>query len=403
MTQVTAARWMPALGWDPCPGSVAGTRALAGEVTALAGRVEAVRHRTVAPAVWVGSCAAAYAAEVDVLAAVALLLADAAGEVGRALSGWAEELSGLQARADALEAECAATTAERHRTAGGRARAYYGYGGGLTTDAAEEAAVLAWEAALAADAEVRARADRLHAEYTDRAQAVAQRMASARYGTGSEVWALAGAAPALPGPVGAASGLAPVVGAAGVELWRRAAEDGAAGWVRGHARTIDDVGDGAGYVADVFGLAPTVPTQAVATGASAVSTVAQVTVALGAEGDGWSAAVGAAGVVAGPLGRAGVRRLSPAAARALVREEAGGVDGRAGRDASRAAEKTSRTVDGETELLTLLDDTDVEPWDREGFVGTAWRDVDEVAQHEQDLGRAEAALAEAERAEARLR
>ncbi|WP_298806368.1 hypothetical protein [uncultured Pseudokineococcus sp.] len=372
MTATSAARPLPALGWDPCPGDPPGVRALADELRRLAGRLRSAQAdaRADAPA-WTGPAATAHRERVAALPGALGVLARSVDALADVLGAWADELVALQRRADDVERRMVVARDELRDASGVLALAARGTSGvdllvgrppGWSAHVDHRRAV---EAAATGRAEVEAAARRLHEEYLDAAErahgAVARTVDDGlRAGwSGREVTDLGGADASWaerPRPV-------PTV------LRRTLVEDGYAEGVRRHTDDLAAYAGGSGDAAAVLGWVSLPHAQVVARGADVSGSLATASLELVVAEDPVAAlgAVGAAGasLVAGPA----VRRAVGQPGRALPLLEP-----------------------SSTSLLAGAPQPPPSPkaWEVPGRVGTARRDGREVDELEERRRRAAA-------------
>ena len=147
------ARSMPALGFDPAPGDVGSTIALARRYGEIAAEIAAARSQVTGIDLtrWEGKAAAVARARQTALVQALAQAAGTATRLSEAAARWSGRLTTYQAEADALERQAAAEIANRQYLA---TRALHVPQ--LTSDLAESAAALA---------AIRMHAEQLHQEY----------------------------------------------------------------------------------------------------------------------------------------------------------------------------------------------------------------------------------------------
>lgn len=154
----------PNLGFDPCPGDVAGYRALAVYASRSAATLtDAVRTlRSAGSQEWRGHAADAFRAHVrDDVLPLAGKAADSVGTAAAALHEWALTLASLQDEARALDTRAAPYRAELAALPGGGTRTVTGTGT-VTLTPAQRARAADANSALSA---ITARASDIHARY----------------------------------------------------------------------------------------------------------------------------------------------------------------------------------------------------------------------------------------------
>ncbi len=147
------ARPMPALGFDPAPGDVGSTLALARRYAETAAEITAARNQVTGIDLtrWEGKAAAVARARQTALVQALAQAAGTAAKLSEAAVRWSARLSGCQAEADALERQAAAELANQQYL--GRRAPQVPQ---LTSDLAESATALA---------AIRVQAEQLHREY----------------------------------------------------------------------------------------------------------------------------------------------------------------------------------------------------------------------------------------------
>jgi len=365
-----AVRSLPALGWDPCAGDVAGSRALAGALRALARRLRdgEAGVRADAPA-WRGPAAHGHRRQVEALTVSLVLVATSVDDLAGVVEGWAATLGRLQVRAEELERRMVAAkeqVADASSAFGLAARAsaprdvLVGRPSGWTAHVATHAEV---ERASTAQAAVEAAAQRLHEEYADAADGVVLAMRSAVDVGMRAPWR------GVPGREAAADGgLLQPQRSVGTVLRRSVLEDWYGEGVRRHAEELDAYAEGSAVSAAALEVLPVVPAQVAGVVAGTTSSLATAHLELFVAEDP-GAALGLAGtaVVGGAVLRGG-----------------GG------------ARLTSleRSVSTATSALPTRPAPDA--WDVPGHLGTARRSGAEAAAREQEERRTAVASARAE-------
>jgi len=144
---------MPALGFDPAPGDVGSTSALARRYAEVAAEVSAVQDQVARVDLtrWQGKAATAARARQAVLVQALSQAADTATKLSGASARWSPHLATYQAEADALERQATAEQANHHYLTSRAPQVPQ-----LTKDLAESATALAG---------IRAQAEQLHQEY----------------------------------------------------------------------------------------------------------------------------------------------------------------------------------------------------------------------------------------------
>lgn len=372
MTAASAARSLPALGWDPCPGDVPGVGALADALRRLAGRLRSAQldARADAPA-WTGPAASAHREQVAALPGALGVLAGSVDALAAVLDTWADELVLLQRRADEVERRMVAARAEVRSASAVLALGARGTSGvdllagrppGWSAHVEHRRAV---EAAATAQAEVEAAARRLHEEYLDDAERAHRAVAR----TVDEGLA-AGWSGRDRGDLGGAEASWAERPRPTTTVVRRAVvEDLYAEGVRRHADDLAAYARGSGDVGAVLGWAPWLPAQVVARGADATGSLATASLELVVAEDPRAALgdVAAAGtsLVAGP----GVRRALGRPGRALPVQDPAVTSLTAGAPSPPAPPRA---------------------WEVPGYAGTAHRDEREAGDHEERRRRAAA-------------
>lgn len=367
----SAGRHLPALGWDPCPGDVAGTRGVAEDLRGVAGALLAgAEHaRADAPA-WRGTAAAQHRARVEALPACLLLVAGSVQSLAAVVEGWASTLARLQARADELErcmraardamgeASVAAAVVTRSVAGDDVAR------GRLPGTTAHLRGRELLEGPAARQAAVEADARRLHAEHVDEAGDAA-RAAGAAVDEGLRApWTgvVRRGASEDGGWVHPRRDL-------DVVLQRGLWEDVVVETVRTEAGRVVTASDRAGVLADATGLVPFLHTQVASRALGASSELGYAGVSLVVAEDG--------GAALGHVGLAGATLVAGALPRHLAGQGATAVRRvdtlRHGRDA---------VVGG------LPAPPGLEPWEVPGHEGTARRGAVEVRRREAAARRA---------------
>ncbi len=344
--QLSAARPMQALPYDPCPGDVAGVRALADACREHAAQVHAGERALGgwAPVLWSGECAHLAAQHLGDLAASGQDLRRSLGEAGEALAGWARRLHDLQVAADVLDAEAAEILRRRRELDGAPRELVLDPLAGLDVARALERDRLDRELGRVAD-----RAGALHQEYVSTARTYAAMMDAA--------------APAR---------------TAAARWWRQGwdgVHDGGTHQVRRIARGLEWAATGSGAVAAGAGLVAVVapPTAAVAapvaTAAGVGAAGALSVLSVGAGGSTEEALLAVASVV---LPSATVLRLFGRAADDMARTAAWGgagteIDGWFSGHVEGTWNGAVPTGRGDRVAVTVHDVA--QPW----HVGTGWR------------------------------
>ena len=152
-TNTGYARPMPALGFDPAPGDVGATNALARRYAEIASEITAVQTQVtgIDLARWEGESAAVARTRRAVLAQALAQAADTVTKLGEAAARWSPHLTTYQAEADALERQAADEQANQQYLTTRAPQIPQ-----LTSDLAESATTLA---------AIRAQAEQLHQEY----------------------------------------------------------------------------------------------------------------------------------------------------------------------------------------------------------------------------------------------
>jgi hypothetical protein len=152
-TTADYARPMPVLGFDPAPGDVGSTTALARRYAEIAAEISAVQSQVagIDLARWEGKAAGAARARQASLVQALAQAADAVTKLGEATARWSPRLATYQAEADALERQAAAEQANYQYLATRAPRVPQ-----LTSGLAESTTALA---------AIRAQAEQLHQEY----------------------------------------------------------------------------------------------------------------------------------------------------------------------------------------------------------------------------------------------
>jgi hypothetical protein len=147
------ARPMPALGFDPAPGDVGSTTALARRYAEIAAEITAAQTQVTAIdfTPWEGKAATAARTRQAALAQALAQAADTTTKLSQAVARWSPRLATYQAEADALERQAADEQANKQYLATKAPKVPQ-----LTSDLAESATAM--------DA-IRARAEQLHQEY----------------------------------------------------------------------------------------------------------------------------------------------------------------------------------------------------------------------------------------------
>jgi hypothetical protein len=147
------ARSMPALGFDPAPGDVGSTIALARRYAEVAAEVTAAGNQVAGIDLtrWVGKAAAVARARQSALAQALAQAVDSSTKLSEAAASWAARLTSYQAEADALERQAAAEIANQQYLASRAPRIPE-----LSSDLAESATALS---------AIRMQAGQLHQEY----------------------------------------------------------------------------------------------------------------------------------------------------------------------------------------------------------------------------------------------
>jgi hypothetical protein len=147
------ARSLPALGFDPAPGDVGSTTALARRYAETAAEVTAAQNQVTGIDLtrWEGKAAAVARARQTVLGQALAQAADTATRLSQAAARWSARLTTYQAEADALERQAAAEMANQQYLARKAPKVPQ-----LASDLAESATALA---------AIRLQAEQLHQEY----------------------------------------------------------------------------------------------------------------------------------------------------------------------------------------------------------------------------------------------
>jgi hypothetical protein len=168
------ARSLPALGFDPAPGDVGSTDALARRCAEIAGELGEIQAQVarVGLAGWKGQSATVALARKKTLAQALAQAADGAAKLGEAAARWSPRLASYQAEADDLERQAAAEQANQQYLAA-RAPAVPR----LSTDLADSATALT---------AIRAQAKQLHQEYLAAAAGIRNEFDLAAWWDGTE-------------------------------------------------------------------------------------------------------------------------------------------------------------------------------------------------------------------------
>lgn len=277
----------PNLGFDPCPGDLAGYEALAAHASASAATLSTA-VQTLASAdssQWRGRAADAFRAHLgaDVLP-LARKAAESVGRAATALHSWSLTLASLQDQAQALDREAAPYRTQILVTQQSAAAATTAWPPGASDFTAAQKATIS--TATDALAGITARANALHAEYLAAVQQA-----------GSQLEDAGNMAPRAPGLFS--------------QLWH----DATSSWdtvVRGASEIVHDkavwefVSGVAGIVATVAGLLALIPPLSVvfapiALGAAGVALLSDMVLA-GFDGGSWGAVILDAGAVVGGFG-----------------------------------------------------------------------------------------------------
>lgn len=363
------ARHLPALGFDPCPGDVAGCRSLAATLRGLTARLGAAGHAAREDAgAWEGPASRAHRERVAALPTALRLVA--VGVVGAAdvVDAWAAALALLQREADLLEVRMAAATQEVGRVSGAVAVAQRlaGGGGGPAVDPLARAREVAGatarlDAAAAVAAGVAAEARRLHERYAEEEGRAAQRLAAATAEGLRAPWAGQGG-----GPVGAEDG-SDVVAADGgtvrpgrtpvARLRREVWEDGVGEHVHVHAADYAAVSRGSAAVSTVLAPVPLAPAQVGSRAAAVVGGASDAVLGHFVEHD--------TGAALGGVAAVGLAGTGGAVARAAAASP-----GRAATTSSEVGLETGTAVVG---VATAVPRSAVPPWERPDHLGAARR------------------------------
>ncbi|MEJ5945415.1 hypothetical protein WDZ17_08925 [Pseudokineococcus basanitobsidens] len=351
-----AARALPALGWDPCPGDVAGVRALADDLRALGGRLEDAARTALADApAWSGPAAEQHRARVEALPRSLRCVAGSVRRLSGVVEEWSDELVRWQARADDLERQMREARAApvvvpdalldlRGATL---EDTLHGRRPGTTVLAAVR------DPSFVSPASVAAQAETLHVAYTEAALVRARTMAAAVDAGLRAPWS-GGALREEPDR--------PLL----VRLWRDGVQDGYGEWVRANAEAVDAYADGSA-VASLLALVPLPAAAVVGVGAGATSALATAHLELFVDEDpvGVLTSVGEGAVGLLGAGRAG--RTSGGAGRRRVPGHREGAD---------------VAQDGVGQMVTA--DAATDAWDLPGHYGTARRREREVRARAQE-------------------
>lgn len=365
----TSARHLPALGWDPCPGDVAGTRAVADELRAVARvlREGEQQARADAPA-WRGAAAAEHRARVEALPTCLHLVAGSVQAFAAVVEAWARTLASLQARADEVERRMSAAREAMGEASVAAARVTSSVAGDdvvrgrLPGTTAYLRGRELLDGAAARQAAVEAEAQRLHLDYVD-ASAAAGRAAGAAVDEGLRApWT--GLVRATGSPDGSWVHARRDLD---VLLQRGWWEDGVAETAHREAGRLVAASDGAAVLADATGLLPSPPVQAASRVLGAGSELGYAGLSLAVAEDGGGALE--------HLGMAGTSLVAGALPRHLARQ---------GADTARRVDVLGHGRD--TALRGLPGPPAPEPWEVPGYEGTARRGPAEVHRRE-DLAR----------------
>lgn len=357
----TGGRHLPALGWDPCPGDVEGTRAVVDDLRVVARALrEGERSARADAQAWRGAAAAQHRERVEALPACLHLVAGSVQALAAVVEGWAGALARLQVRADELErrmreardamGEASVAAARLTRSAAGedvvRGRL-------LGTTALLRSRDLL-EGAAERQAAVEAQAQRLHLDYAEEA-AAAERAAAAAVDDGLRApWT--GLVRSAASPDGGWVHPRRDAGVVLDRLW----EDVAVEAVHLHAGRVAAASDGAAVLAEATGALPLAPAQGVSRVLGAGSELCYAGLDLVVAGDGAGALT--------HVGLAGTSLVAGALPRRLWR---GGAD---------AARRVEVLEHGQDVLVGGVPGGPPapEPWEVPGHEGTAVRRPDEV-------------------------
>ncbi|WP_299035966.1 hypothetical protein [uncultured Pseudokineococcus sp.] len=362
-------RHLPALGWDPCPGDVAGARAVADDLRVVARALRRGEEdaRADAPA-WRGAAAAQHRARVEALPTCLRLVAGSVEAFAAVVEEWAGTLARLQARADDVERRMVLArdaVGEASLAAALVARSVAGEDvvrGRLPGTTAHARARDLLEGAAAGQVAVEAEAQRLHLEHAERGAAAARRAASAVDDGLRAPWT-----GLVRSPASLDGGWVRPRRDLDVVLERGVGEDLLAEAVHQRAGRIAAASDGAAALAGVTALAPPPPAQVASRVLGAGSELGYAGLSLVVAEDG--------GRALEHLGLAGASLGAGAVPRLLARR---------GADAARRADAVGHGYDAA--LGGLPGPPAPEPWEVPGYEGTARRTPGEERRR-QDVAR----------------